>query len=212
MFTLAEYSTIPTIPFAQCAFPFVNDAVKRYDSLVKSRSIQPCVWEMFRCLYTDVEEEEHRSARPLHRHTTTSGAVHTFPVVRLLPPVITRCRPSQDNGKEDRNPSKGRLLWRGTRITQLTTMARTTTALLALAAIAGVAIAADDSNIGSRHAVDLKKVRRTTKNGRDKVCFCHNVRAGQFAYFFCLINDSAAHVCISKRSVRWPNLLWLDYP
>merc|ERR1712158_266519 len=41
--------------------------------------------------------------------------------------------------------------------TQLTTMARTTTALLAFAAIAGVAIAADDSNIGSRHAVDLKK-------------------------------------------------------
>merc|ERR1719397_2484669 len=37
------------------------------------------------------------------------------------------------------------------------TMARTITALLALAAIAGVAIAADDSNIGSRHAVDLKK-------------------------------------------------------
>merc|ERR1712158_147745 len=41
--------------------------------------------------------------------------------------------------------------------TQLTTMARTTAALLAFAAIAGVAIAADDSNIGSRHAVDLKK-------------------------------------------------------
>lgn len=39
----------------------------------------------------------------------------------------------------------------------MTTMARTTTALLALAAIAGVAIAADDSNIGSRHAVDFKK-------------------------------------------------------
>ena len=36
-------------------------------------------------------------------------------------------------------------------------MARTTTALLAFAAIAGVAIAADDSNIGSRHAVDVKK-------------------------------------------------------
>ena len=31
-------------------------------------------------------------------------------------------------------------------------------ALLAFAAIAGVAIAADDSNIGSRHAVDVKKV------------------------------------------------------
>ena len=39
----------------------------------------------------------------------------------------------------------------------MTTMARTTTALLAFAAIAGVAIAADDSNIGSRHAVDVKK-------------------------------------------------------
>merc|ERR1711899_451941 len=36
-------------------------------------------------------------------------------------------------------------------------MARTTAALLAFAAIAGVAIAADDSNIGSRHAVDVKK-------------------------------------------------------
>ena len=43
----------------------------------------------------------------------------------------------------------------------MTTMARTITALLALAAVAGVAIAVDDSNIGSRHAVDLKKVRRT---------------------------------------------------
>ena len=50
----------------------------------------------------------------------------------------------------------------------MTTMARTITALLALAAVAGVAIAADDSNIGSRHAVDLKKVRRT-KNGNAKV-------------------------------------------
>ena len=39
-------------------------------------------------------------------------------------------------------------------------MARTTAALLAFAAIAGVAIAADDSNIGSRHAVDVKKVRQ----------------------------------------------------
>ena len=39
----------------------------------------------------------------------------------------------------------------------MTTIARTTTALLAFAAIAGVAIAADDSNIGSRHAVDVKK-------------------------------------------------------
>merc|ERR1711944_389942 len=36
-------------------------------------------------------------------------------------------------------------------------MARTTAALLAFAAIAGVAFAADDSNIGSRHAVDVKK-------------------------------------------------------
>ena len=43
-------------------------------------------------------------------------------------------------------------------------MARTITALLvALAAIAGVAVAADDSNIGSRHAVDLKKVRGTKR-------------------------------------------------
>ena len=51
----------------------------------------------------------------------------------------------------------------------MTTMARTTTALLALAAFAGVAIAADDSNIGSRHAVDVKKVRfslRITKKRR----------------------------------------------
>ena len=45
----------------------------------------------------------------------------------------------------------------------MTTMARTTTALLAFAAIAGVAIAADDSNIGSRHAVDLKKVGTNEK-------------------------------------------------
>ena len=59
----------------------------------------------------------------------------------------------------------------------MTTMARTTTALLAFAAIAGVAIAADDSNIGSRHAVDVKKVR-TTKEwlrhidlmGRHAIC------------------------------------------
>ena len=48
----------------------------------------------------------------------------------------------------------------------MTTMARTTTALLALAAFAGVAIAADDSNIGSRHAVDVKKVR-ITKNAEE---------------------------------------------
>ena len=53
-------------------------------------------------------------------------------------------------------------------------MARTSTALLALAAIAGVAIAADDSNIGSRHAVDLKKVRKTKKWLRH-ICFCHGV-------------------------------------
>ncbi len=46
----------------------------------------------------------------------------------------------------------------------MTTMSRTTTALLALAAFAGVAIAADDSNIGSRHAVDVKKVRISKKN------------------------------------------------
>merc|ERR1712223_1415562 len=33
-------------------------------------------------------------------------SVHTFPVVRLLPPVITRCRPSQD--KDHRVHIKGR--------------------------------------------------------------------------------------------------------
>ena len=67
-------------------------------------------------------------------------------------------------------------------------MARSTAALLAFAAIAGVAIAADDSNIGSRHAVDLKKVR-TTKTVEKK---CAN-------YFSEYISPEGDHI---KREMR----------
>ena len=86
----------------------------------------------------------------------------------------------------------------------MTTMARTITALLALAAVAGVAVAADDSNIGSRHAVDLKKVIRTEnckciiKEWSTHICFCYIVIGKQAICIFFWFDDFT----VSKRSVK----------
>ena len=108
-----------------------------------------------------------RCALCKHTHMTTGALAHHLlrrrPYFsRCPPPPASDHRVSNESGQHHQSQRKGQLFWRG-RITHLTTMARTTTALLALAAFAGVAIAADDSNIGSRHAVDVKKVRISKK-------------------------------------------------
>ena len=78
-------------------------------------------------------------------------------------------------------------------------MCRTSVALLvALAAIAGVAVAADDSNIGSRHAVDLKKVRRTSIKWGQNLLLSHcDGKTGNMHVLF-WVDDFTD----SKRSVR----------
>ena len=81
--------------------------------MIQSRiSIHPCV---LHCIHnTCVLICTHSSQTQTERSRTSSPppapsvrlSVHTFPVVRLLPPVITRCRPSQD--KDHRVHIKGR--------------------------------------------------------------------------------------------------------
>ena len=90
---------------------------------------------------------------------SSSGAVR--PSVR---PYFSRCpaSPASDHQVSTKSGQRSSSPYLRTRKDHslFDKMARTTAALLAFAAIAGVAIAADDSNIGSRHAVDVKKVRQ----------------------------------------------------
>ena len=90
---------------------------------------------------------------------SSSGAVR--PSVR---PYFSRCptSPASDHQVSTKSGQRSSSPYLRTRKDHslFENMARTTAALLAFAAIAGVAIAADDSNIGSRHAVDVNKVRQ----------------------------------------------------
>ena len=85
--------------------------------MIQSRiSIHPCVLHCIHNIYVLRISDMHSSSShtQTERSRTSSPppapsvrlSVHTFPVVRLLPPVITRCRPSQD--KDHRVHIKGR--------------------------------------------------------------------------------------------------------
>ena len=80
--------------------------------MIQSRiTLHPCV---LHCIHNTTSDMQSSSHTQTERSRTSSPppapsvrlSVHTFPVVRLLPPVITRCRPSQD--KDHRVHIKGR--------------------------------------------------------------------------------------------------------
>ena len=84
--------------------------------MIQSRiTIHPCVLHCIHNTYVLRASDMHSSSHTQTERSRTSSpppapsvrlSVHTFPVVRLLPPVITRCRPSQD--KDHRVHIKGR--------------------------------------------------------------------------------------------------------
>ena len=107
----------------------------------------------------DMHTQQPNTDGALAYELSSSGAVR--PSVR---PYFSRCpaSPASDHQVSTKSGQRSSSPYLRTRKDHslFDKMARTTAALLAFAAIAGVAIAADDSNIGSRHAVDVKKVRQ----------------------------------------------------